>query len=242
MEDEIVMNGIGAVEAQDEIGRVLSRRPNTSPAQAAAVAAQNLATKHIKNSLYTRSQKFLIANAHKLNVDVRNNIKDGRWDEADFYIRRVVTAGSGLQELLKSSNVETVGICNINSNKLPKGVNASIDKIRVAFAKSATITDPTKASFSNTDTGIDAAIRTGELVIKVGEKPVLKLPLDSFFNIGGSYSAVQGNFDVRTLQRPFLIPEDTAISVAVQLADGSTLPTANNFLEVRMMGSSLVTG
>lgn len=241
MEDELLINGLGAVEIEDEIGRVLRSRPQMPPAKAAAVAASNLTKKQHKNSILTRAQKFLIANADKLNADVRSNIGNGRWEEFDMYVRRSVTAGNGLQDLLKAGDKAEVGKTSINSNRLDKGTNVAVDKIRVAFAKSATVTDPSKVVYSNTDTATDAAILNGDLVITVGQKPVLRLPLAGFFNIGGSYSAVQGNFDVRTLQRPFLIPEDTAISLAIQLPDGSTLPVANNFLEVRLMGASLVT-
>ena len=238
------VSGIGAVDVEEAVGAVRRAFPNASQVQQAAIAANNLSKKAYKNSLMTRAMKFLAMNAHKLSADCRNaiNTGNGRWEEADYYIRKEVSAGNGIPPLIKSGDKETVGITNINSNRLPKGTNLSVDKLRLSWAKHATITDPSKVAYSNTDATVDAAILNGELRIDIAGKPVLKMPMAAFFNTGGAYSAVQGNFDVRTLQRPFLVPEDTSIDVSIQLPDGSTLAGVHTFLEVRMMGASLVTG
>jgi hypothetical protein len=244
MEDELIMiNGLGALEMEEEIGRVSRKFPRLTQAAAAAMAAQKLTNRSLRLNMLTDAQKTIMINSKDLSVDAQQAVRDGkgRYRETDLYIRAVVSGGSGGQELLKTSTVEKVGITNINQAKLTPGVNASIDRVGVFFAKSATVTDPAGVRYSNTDATTDAPILNGEIQVLVGDRPQFRLPLSRFFNLGGTYASVPGNFNVVKLQRPFLIPEGVTIRIVVTLPDGSVLPTANNFLEVRLMGTELVT-
>lgn len=242
-ENFLAIEGLGAAIMEEEIGRILRANPNTPAAKAASQAASKVAEKNIRRSMFTDAQKALMINAKELPVDVQKALQGGnaRFREADLYVRSVVTAGNGGQELIRTSTTERVGITNINTAKLPAGINVGVDRIGVRFAKSATITDPANVRYSNTDATTDAAILNGELTILVSDKTMVKLPMARFFNLGGTYASVPGNFDVVKLQRPFVIPEQQAIRIVVTLPDGSTLATANNFLEVRLMGAELAT-
>jgi len=62
-----------------------------------------------------------------------------------------------------------------------------------------------------------------------------------YFNIGGSYAATPGHFDLQTLKAPFSIPAKQDIELQYIDIPGLSL-TNNHFLEIMFIGMRTIKG
>lgn len=250
MEEELVINGllglagIGAAQFEEELGAVMRKNPGIAPAKAAQITAANTLRKAAINTTATRGQKMLLANLHRLPKEMQSRIASGqaKMEDLHLYIRKNIQQSTGGQELIDSSNQKKAGTTNIDGNKVETNLAALVTAIRVTSAASATVTDPSQVGYANTQaigTGaanLPVSLANAELRIKKSESLVFSAPMSKFFNPGGTYASLPGAFDSYQLNNPILFDSTEPIGIEVKFADGATLPIANNFIQVEMLG------
>jgi len=169
------------------------------------------ANEALVQSSATRSSRFLLSQAHKLDDQSAGDLKTGRSRliTRDYYFRRKITlAVASTYDLLKVSDIAAVGTQNLDKNFLPPGENFAVDRIKFSYgadiAGSVTAVDgvvytnATESMFgvgsTTTDMGSDAQLTTkitqplvdpvflnGELKLFLDGGEVLSLPVKKFF-------------------------------------------------------------
>ncbi|MEL6802560.1 MAG: hypothetical protein AAFO91_02105 [Bacteroidota bacterium] len=170
--------------------------------------------------------------------------KELRLEEFQLTLRVQVKAGDGNPQILLGNNAdakEVPGIKNIEGNALGEHENMIVTKVRIAHATHASITNPAALVYKNSGTDVPAAIRNSKLVLRISEKRKFETQLAMYFNIGGSYAATPGHFDLQTLKAPFSIPAKQDIELQYIDIPGLSL-TNNHFLEIQFIGMRTIAG
>lgn len=190
---------------------------------------------------FTKGQLFLARNANKLDADTQRLMdeKSIRYTDGDFYVRRVISGSSNIQDLIDETNEKKVGVTNIDKNRLPNQQHLALEKIAVRFAETTAAT-PVQAvdGWSSVKTGVPAALLNAELKIMQDNKTLVQLPVARFFSEAASEKP-NGVEDAVTLNSIQLIKSNQNLNIQIQYADGqSVTPGAGNdcYLEVRLMG------
>ncbi len=204
------------------------------------------------NSTLTRDQRFLLSQSDKLPIDAKIAWarKESQFTLKDVYFRRKLSGGGAQESLVKASDIEEVGIQNLQGNALPDGENMVVSAIKLAYAYNASSTDPRIQAYTNamdaetagsSPVVIPPAILNGEIEIRTEGTRVLKLPVKRFFREGLSVGVgVEGGSDSVQLPSPILLKAKQSFEIILWSANGIVLPANNHFFEVRLMGTGIV--
>lgn len=143
------------------------------------------------------------------------------------YFKRVNLGGlSGKQDLIKPSDVRTVGVTNLDNGKIEKGRVLVVTGISIRSMVDATINGAAYEAVSN-----DAALANAELSIKQNGKDKLKdYPVRNFVPSSAS-DRIMG--DVLELPEPFILNAQSHIEAELNLAAALT---ANTNVEIMFHG------
>ncbi len=188
----------------------------------------------------TRAQSFFnrMAANGEIDQETQNLIRTKKmtFNDADYYVRKQLNA-AGTTDILNSSNTRKVGVTNLDKNQLPDNIYMVLEGVKLAWG-----TDPgTNAAipkYTSQAPGIPLALVNGEIVISVNDKPIVDLPASRFFNNSdtGVTQEISGHKDTVMLENLKLIKHSDQLTATIKLADGSSLPGSNHFLEVRLIG------
>lgn len=155
------------------------------------------------------------------------------------HIVEISTAG-GVYPLLRTTNDKVVGVSDFDSNKLEAGVNAAIERIKVAYGKDATVnnTEIKDIAFSSLASAFPEVLKRAKLIIKQDNKTLLKLPVERFTH-GAASQKTQGEEDSLELGTPLVLIEQKPVDIELEFgADSAMVQGADDhYLQVRLMGT-----
>jgi len=239
IEDDMVLAGLA-----EQIGKM--------PAHQAKTAIRRFANRKVKkafqNSLLTRGQRYLVASSSKLPKQIQTDISEGNstFEAKDHYIRKQLTGGTN-QELIISSESESVGQRSVDKANLSHVSPTVITKIRLAYAYDASDTDPGNKRYTNAQdaetggsspTNVPLAFLNGEVEFSAGGKTFYKGPVKRFFRDSLSVSGqVEGASDSVEIKPQLVLPGQT-VQVEIRYALDSAgsaiaLDSGKHFCEVR---------
>lgn len=251
----------GALGATDELETMydevsigaLVKKGKIAPAAAKDVAkvVNSSVKRRLLNSTYTRDQRFLLSQAGKLGIDTKIAWARGesQFTLKDLYFRRRLQGGAQ-ESLVKASDIEEVGVQNVQGNSLPEGQNMVVSAMKIAYAYHASDANPRTQAYTNamdaetagsSPVVIPAAILNGEIEFRTEGTTVLRLPVKRFFRESFSVGVgVEGGADSVQLPAPVFLKSKQAFEIILWCTNGIALPANNHFLEVRLMGSGLM--
>jgi hypothetical protein len=193
------------------------------------------------NVPYTKAQLFLLAMVAGLDAQTQADIanRDVQFSDADMYLRSNITGGAGIKELLDATNTKQIGTSNWDKNALPASVNIALERIRVAYATTASadgITNPANLKYSTKLSDVPAALLNAELVITQNDKPIVEVPMQRFFSEAVNNRPV-GTEDALILDSLRLIKENVPVGINIKFPNGLALAGANHFVEIHLMGT-----
>ncbi|MGQ1786345.1 hypothetical protein [Saccharicrinis sp. GN24d3] len=191
---------------------------------------------------YTKGQRVLVAKKSKMNKQMQAEFagKRVRFMDSDInHIVEISTAG-GVYPLLRTTNDKVVGVSDFDSNKLEAGVNAAIERIKVAYGKDATVnnTEIKDIAFSSLASAFPEVLKRAKLIIKQDNKTLLKLPVERFTH-GAASQKTQGEEDSLELGTPLVLIEQKPVDIELEFgADSAMVQGADDhYLQVRLMGT-----
>jgi len=188
----------------------------------------------------TRAQSFFnrMAANGEIDQETQNLIRTKKmtFNDADYYVRKQLNA-AGTTDILNSSNIRKVGITNLDKNQLPDNIYMVLEGVKLAWGTDAG-TNAAIPKYTSQAPAIPLALVNGEIVISVNDKPIVDLPASRFFNNSdtGITQQISGHNDTVLLENLKLIKHSDQLTATIKLADGSSLPASNHFLEVRLIG------
>lgn len=140
-------------------------------------------------------------------------------------------------DLINRADSEKVGTRNIDRAALPNLQHLILKKIELEYATDATETDPAKVTYSSKKPATEVpALENGELVIEQDDKPVIIIPIASFFQAADvDDNSKKGvwldNWRVIKAERP--------IKVQIRYADGQAVKTAaeQHHVSINLIGT-----
>lgn len=207
--------------------------------------------RRLYNSTLTRGQRFLVSQVGKLPIDNKVDIAEGKaqFTLVDKYVRRQLSGGN-MQKIVQSSDTEEVGRQNFAGDKLSNSENMAIEAMKLSYAYHASSTDVRAQAYTNamdaetagsSPLAIPAAFLNGEVELQIEGSTVLRLPVKRFFRESLSVGVgVEGGLDSVQLPAPIVLKANQAFSILIHGANGQTLPANNHFVEVRFMGTGII--
>ncbi|MFD3001439.1 hypothetical protein ACFS7Z_13790 [Pontibacter toksunensis] len=188
----------------------------------------------MRNSLFTIGQTYLMSA-----LGINGATQNVQFNNGDYYLRSKITAG-GILELIDSNTKKVDGLSSFDGRSLEDGVNLALEKVRFAYGTSATVggaTDPVAIKYSTAYADVPAALANADLVISQHGKQILSVPVQRFL-LGAASNRPAGLEDAYELDAIRLIKEKTELSIAIRFPKGATLPDANHFIELHLIGST----
>jgi hypothetical protein len=176
-----------------------------------------------------RGQVQLTKKKHLMTRQMQTEFREKRvrYMDCDInHIAEISTAG-GVYDLLRTTNDKVVGVSDFDSNKLEAGVNAAIERIKIAYGKDATInnTPVSEIVFSSLASAMPEVLKRAKLILKQDNKTLLRLPLETFTH-GAASTKTQGEEDAKELGViPVLIEQKP---IEIQLEFGPLFASALN--------------
>jgi hypothetical protein len=188
----------------------------------------------------TKTQNFLFSKVGELDAQTQADImaKNVQAFDADMYLRVDITGGSGIMELLDENTTKTTGITNWDKNKLAKTVNMALERVRVAYATTATAggeKKPEAVKYSTVSKDVPAALMNADLIILQNDKTLAEIPMSRFF-VESASNRPAGVEDAVVLDSLRLIQENQPVGIQIKFPKGVALPDANHFVDIRLIG------
>ncbi|HQF10648.1 MAG TPA: hypothetical protein PKV22_00035 [Paludibacteraceae bacterium] len=199
-------------------------------ATAAAQTATQTAAAAVKNSFaastMNREQRILYNQIANFTEDTKNRIKNGnaKMKDATIYIRKDITAASGIIKLFDDTIDRVEGISNISKQKLAEGVNMLVSRLEWKFAydtKAAELAAYVNPAYGTT---YDAVLN-GEVEITVGNEVKFRGPARDLMQVDRDYPSAN-HANGMNLKSPFFVPEKTDIQINIITAKGGSVSTA----------------
>lgn len=161
------------------------------------------------------------------------------FDPISYYIRAIITAGAGTQDIVNSSNQQIAGITNIpNGAVLPQYYNFCFDRIavRYAVATSANANAAAITGWSSVRSSMPAALGNGHLIVNSNSNKVLETPVSDFTSVAAITGGGERDYDGGVLEKPRFFLELININVQLKYAQSQVVPSAaNNTYAVEIM-------
>jgi len=185
----------------------------------------------------SKAEAVLAMNKEKFGVGTQRSLNKTGTVSLSHYIRSKIT--SGVNPLFTDAVDKIEGVTSISKQKLPAGQNFVVDRIELGFDTSDTDIAVQAADYlplaHETNAAVPAlagaAIMNGELEILVESVQVFRSPMKAF--IEPKNGGLKNGYN---LVAPILIPEEKTIQVNFIAANGVTMPTGYNYLEVVLKG------
>lgn len=184
----------------------------------------------IFNQVMTKAQKFLAAKLVKVDPNTAVQIDQGniQFGDANYYGRRIVSGSGGIIELLRTEDLKTIGVRNLNNAVLPERHNLALTHVGLGFGYTFAAdpdpasTNPAEAqyfynlpnSITSTSIGAPAGFLAAEYVLRIDNTEMFRWPVRRFFEeIGDGRKYIE-------LQQPVFIKEKTLIQVNIEMPSG----------------------
>ena len=171
---------------------------------------KNLLTAKADNEIFNRQ-------AVKLNQTILGELATGKYRSFDQVLRHraLVEVGSGIKNLLLSTNDKVVGISDFSGNKLPDKEFFATKQIRVGYDWSTAAGQEALLAY---DQEFTPTWKSAELKISQAGKEVLRFPISDLISKGP-----HSNPDDRyiTLELPFILVGLKVTEIQVEFPEGS---------------------
>lgn len=185
---------------------------------------------------------YLTAEGSDADIQTKNDLVTGRLRIRSFNasIKSIITSLSGIQEVFNPSiAIQRQGRIPeiLNQARLPKGTNAAISHIGLAYATDATATVPeADVDYSRVVTAWPNALANGETIFK--QDGILERVENKF--AGSQANSFQSGVesDGYELEQPMLWKEDRVLTIEQRFAAGQAISGTNNhFLDICVIGA-----
>lgn len=205
-------------------------------------STNNNRSKMNKNFI-TKGQMALHRNKGKFEIQTQAELEDGMIQTTEGYVlvRSSILNHAGIKRYLDETTEKKTGITNMNGNKLPKGFNLAVEKIRLGYAFAAAasgLDNPAKVTeYKNlSDANIPAALRNADLVIIQDGKDVLRVPVAAMLKSAASDKT--GKEDSYEVDNPPILYENKPIGIEIEYPDGEAVPNADfHYIEILLLGA-----
>ena len=156
-------------------------------------------------------------------------------EDSVFYLKKNIT--SNPLDLIVTSDSEKIGTRNIDRAELPNLQHLVLKKIEFEYATHATETDPAVLTYSSLKPASAVpALENGELVIIQDDKPIISIPIASFFQAADvDDNSKKGVW----LDNWRVIKAERKIKVQIRYADGQAMQTAaeQHHVSIKLIGT-----
>lgn len=156
-------------------------------------------------------------------------------EDSVFYLKKNIT--SNPLDLIVTSDSEKIGTRNIDRAELPNLQHLVLKKIELEYATHATETDPAVLTYSSLKPASAVpALENGELVIIQDDKPIISIPIASFFQAADvDDNSKKGVW----LDNWRVIKAERKIKVQIRYADGQAMQTAaeQHHVSIKLIGT-----
>lgn len=187
----------------DEILEGLGRNARVGMSAGIKRVARGFAARKTQQaSLQTPGQRFLNSKVANLDPATQKAVKSGnlRFGEGVYYVRKVITGLSGIQEVFQSTDTwdMTVGVTNLDKGKLPDYVNLALRRVEINYVTATGATAKTAQYAPMVNASTDDALINGEIEMKVNNRTIFKLPARQFLNPIKNGSPANG-YDLKSM-------------------------------------------
>ena len=204
---------------------------------------------------------FFESKAHLLDAQTQADIKSGKkeFQLADFYIRKKLSGGSGIIDLIKETDSLSPSVTNIDKAKLYAGQHLLLMAVGLAYGFSAAAVTVDTIDYSSNiykindveaDAGagvvagvgvpvryIPTSIVNSEFEITAGGNRIYKSRTKKFFSEAISGYGIEANDEnCVLLQAPKIIAAEKLIKMQMEFGANSPALVNNHFIEVRLIG------
>lgn len=209
--------------------------------------------KSINETLEYFMKKMLI-----LDQQTQADIKSGKkeFHAADFYIRKKLGGGTGIQDIIKETDSLAAAVTNIDKAKLYKGQDLLLTSIGLAYAYSASTTTVDTQDYSSniykindvvaddvmTAVGvpvryIPVGICNAEFSMSAGGNLIYKSRVRKFLSEAtAGYAAEANDENCVLLQVPKLVQAEKLLKMQLEFGANAAALSNNHFIEVRLQG------
>ena len=156
-------------------------------------------------------------------------------EDSVFYLKKNIT--SNPLDLIVTSDSEKIGTRNIDRAELPNLQHLVLKKIEFEYATHATETDPAVLTYSSLKPASAVpALENGELVIIQDDKPIISIPIASFFQAADvDDNSKKGVW----LDNWRVIKAERKIKVQIRYADGQAMQTVaeQHHVSIKLIGT-----
>ena len=213
-------------------------------------------SKNIKETI-----EFFMSKMPNLDQQTQADVRSGKkeFHEADFYIRKKLGGGTGIQDLIKETDSLAASITNIDKAKLYKGQDLLLFGIGMAYAYSAATTTPDTQDYSSNiykindveaDAGagvvagvgvpvryIPVSVVNSEFAFTAGGNLIYKGRTKKFFaEASAGYAAEANDENCVLLKLPKLVKAEALLKMQLEFGADAPALANNHFVEVRLSG------
>lgn len=204
--------------------RFVIQKPESNPDVLQEVPYVSRAEKALYDQLVTLGRS---------NAITRQAIEQGAisYDPISYYMRAVITGLSGKQKIISASTLNVLGITNLpNGAALPQYYNFCFDRIAVRYAVANTAGANVAAitGWSSIRGNMPAALGNGELIISSNRNTIVETPISDFTSVAAITGGGERDYDGGVLEKPRFLLEMLQIEAELNLAQGQSIPPANN--------------
>lgn len=161
------------------------------------------------------------------------------FDPVTYFIRYVVTGGSGTQKFLSASTQFLDGATNFpNGATLPQYYNFCFDRIAVRYTttNSANAVAQAMTGWSSVRSSMPAALGNGTLRIRSNRNTIVETPVSDFTSVAAITGGGERDYDGGLLEKPRFFLELLNLEAEFTYASGQSIPSAaNNTYAVEVM-------
>lgn len=190
-------------------------------------------------------------------ADVRSGKKE--FHEADFYIRKKLQGGTGIQDLIKETDSLEACVTSIDKAKLYKGQDLLLLGIGLAYAYNAATTTPDTQDYTGNiykindveaDAGagvvagvgvpvryIPVSIVNSDFTLTAGGNLIFKSRTRKFLAEATAGYAIEANDENCVLLKlPKLVKAESLLKMQMEFGANAPALANNHFIEVRLLG------
>lgn len=170
----------------------------------------------------------IAADKGKFSGDLKNSVnsKQIAVKTKTHYLRKDITNKAGIVDLLTANEQELTGFSTFSENRLPTMAAFLADRISLLYG-----TGTDSVAEMALDTKFPKAFASADIVIKVDNNEILKLPAQDFF-VGGSNTKPMER--ALELAQPLIMGDNKILHIQLHVPDGVSITAATG--EKAVMG------
>ena len=153
-----------------------------------------------------------------------------------LYVKKEITAGAGIINLIDSNTLNSPGICNFDKNTLQTGRLFVFDQISIGYQYDAAVGKEGQIIYNRV---APAGLQNAILRITQNGKTIVNLPVIDLHNLAAGNSRADQYTQLKSLE---LLVDDKTIEVQLVFPTGATMPADANkhYIHVSLSGLQTV--